>query len=105
MSTDKPQTETNTMLGAVVFTLRLLISPFLLIGMLIFFCFAGIIFAPAGLLWIISVAWILCFKWLFIIIGAKAPEDFEQIEEMSYMIFLMMFISTVNFVKYGRLDI
>ena len=86
------------------FIIRLLLSPLFFTVMLLFFCFVGIVFFPVGALWIVSVLWTLCFKWVFKILGIEAPKDTDDLQEVSYIVPLLVFKGTVTFVKHGRLS-
>lgn len=88
----------------IAFVLRLILSPFIAIGMLTFLCLVKIIVAPFGILWIYSVAWVLVFKWVFKLLGIKSPDDTKEFTEISYMPFVLMFNSIVSFVRCGEFE-
>lgn len=87
----------------IQFILRLAVSPIVLLGMVSFFLLAGMIFVPAGLMYLLCVAWVLCFKWVFLLFGIRL-KDMEEIEDFSYMIWVMLWRATVNFVCYGTFE-
>lgn len=84
--------------------IRGILSIPLFFGGLVFFVFAGMIFFPAGLMWVMSVLWVVCFKWVFKLIGVRV-EVMEEIEPLSYGIFLMWFAACWMFVEEGKLPV
>lgn len=74
-------------------------------GTPIFLLFAGIIFAPAGLLYCLSILWIVAGKWLFMLLGIKIDE-YDQIgfDWLWAAPFIIAWNTAKNFTLYGRID-
>lgn len=65
----------------------LLFLPLFFVGLIAFMA-GGMIFMPIGLLWVISVFWLLIGQWIAKALGIKAAE-LDDTKDFSYMIFVI----------------